>query len=359
MVRWTVLLLSLIIFTSRASADDVGFVPAGSKQAGGIVDLALIYQGGTTRIDWTQEQFASALSWTNPESGEEEWLFDGFLFLEIVQGEGYAFADGHAEKPARRTEWEWYLDRLYKPGLSLSALDAATSATVARIGQPPRPRRVVLTILEPIHEQEDWGRIGERGMDFSKPEDRSAAAIWFMEQLESRWNQAGFKHLELAGFYMVAEGIRPHDVPMSQAIGEAVRERGYRFYWIPYWGAPGSADWKELGFDIAYQQPNHFFHLNVPDSHLGKAIAFARRHGMGMELEWDARAIRKKGDYLPRFHSYMDAYAEAGVWDDAAVAHYYTHPLLIAIEEGDEDVQKAINRYRSILAQRQKKFAER
>ena len=56
-------------------------------------DLALIYQGGSHRIDWTLEQFVPYVTHTFAD-GHKDWLFDGFLFLEFNDGNGYAYASG-------------------------------------------------------------------------------------------------------------------------------------------------------------------------------------------------------------------------------------------------------------------------
>ena len=47
-------------------------------------DLALIYQGGVHRLDWTQEQFVPYVTHTFAD-GHKDWFFDGFLFLEGCQ----------------------------------------------------------------------------------------------------------------------------------------------------------------------------------------------------------------------------------------------------------------------------------
>jgi len=55
----------------------------------------------------------------------------------------------------------------------------------------------------------------------------------------------------------------------------------------------------------AWQQPNHFFHPELPDSRLQEACDFARQHGMGMELELDERLISRPKTFAPRFDAYL------------------------------------------------------
>ena len=67
-----------------------------------------------------------------------------------------------------------------------------------------------------------------------------------------------------------------------------MRSLGYKFYWIPYWGSDGHGEWKELKFDVAYQQPNYFFYEQKPDSmHLKTVCEFAKEKGMYLEVEFE------------------------------------------------------------------------
>lgn len=87
-----------------------------------IRDLALIYQGGVQRIDWTPDQFVPYVT-HQFANGTKDWLFDGFLFLEFADGKGHNYAYGYAKKQARKIEWEWLLDRLFEKGKALDALN--------------------------------------------------------------------------------------------------------------------------------------------------------------------------------------------------------------------------------------------
>ncbi|MDE5595604.1 MAG: DUF4855 domain-containing protein [Muribaculaceae bacterium] len=48
-----------------------------------IRDLALIYQGGSQRIPWTEDQIEPYVV-HKFGNGKKDWLFDGFLFLEFA-----------------------------------------------------------------------------------------------------------------------------------------------------------------------------------------------------------------------------------------------------------------------------------
>ena len=345
-----------LMFAPLLSASEPAYMPPG-PQTGGIVDLALIYQGGTHRIDWTPEQFEPYLTWTNPDTQKEEWLFDGFLFIEFKSNTGFMFAKGYGSKPSTKENQLWFLERVFEKGKAVDALDKALGKTIQRLGTPPRPRRVVLTLPEPIIQTENWGELNGKALDFKNNEDRVAAVKWFIDLLLERWKKEGYQNLELAGFYWVAEEMGKDDtVKLIQPIGQYIRSHNKRFYWIPWWNSPGSKIWKDLGFDAAYQQPNYFFKLNVPDGRVEDACRFAKEHAMGLEMEWDHRAMNDKENYARRLKGYLDGFEQAGVWKEAAVAHYMDGHGMIALSKStDPNIIPLYRRLCSAIAERQKK----
>ena len=362
-------LISVIMVSKKAgtvnTSDEVSahFLPAGAPESGGIVDMALIYHGNARRLDWNKKQLSPHVSWLNPETNTEEWLFDTFLFIEFKDPNGDLFAKGYRGEPAKRTVFEWFLNRIFEKGVAVDALNELLGETASRIGPPSIPRKVILTIPEPISGYKNWGELNGKPVDFDVQADRIAVAKWFIDNLMERWQEAGFDHLELAGFYWVAEEMGDNDIDLElmQATGKYIRELGKRFYWIPWWQAPGSGEWKNLSFDAAYQQPNHFFRDTIPQSRLDKACAFAKEHNMGMEMEWDARIWKDKENFLPRMQAYLDVFENAGVIKNASMAHYMDngglYDLFMKIEEEkDEDLRNIFNRYCSIIAGRQRTF---
>lgn len=346
----------LAIVPRSWSAEESDYLPIASDKAGGIVDLALIYQGGTHRIPWTSEQFRPYLTWTDPETGKEEWLFDGFLFLEFRSGKGEIYAKGYGQKPATKEDWLWYLDRIFASDLAVHALNQELAQTVQRLGQPPRKRKVVLTVPEPIIQTVNWGELDGKSLDFTDTNDRIVATKWFIDQLLKRWEEGDFKHLELAGFYWVAEEMGDSDQQLILAAGNYIRSKQKRFFWIPWWNSPGSRTWKQLGFDAAYQQPNYFFvRYNYPETHVLTACDFAKSQGMGLEMEWDDNLFTDPEKFAPRFLNYFESFETKGVWDRSAVAHYMSGQGMINFQKSEiPRVKELYNKYGKILSQRQK-----
>jgi hypothetical protein len=326
MLRSVLLLLLLTISNYACAARHASLPPAGSYLplvpfgANGPSDIVLIYQGGTDRLAWSEEQFAPYVS-ARGSDGREHWLFDGFLFVEFRDNRGHDYMGGIGHAPARQEDWLWLIERNFASDSGVAALDRALDLAIRRLGKPERPRQVILTLPEPIPSLSDWGSLNGHTVDFSNTDDRVAACRWHIETALAKWRALNPRHLELAGFYWVAEdGTR--DATVLPEVAKIVHAHGVRFFWIPYWRAGGAADWSALGFDAAYQQPNHFFHPEVEDRRLDEACGFARSHHMGMEFEVDRRACNSPNLFRPRLYSYLRAFDVNGVRDGSAMAYY-------------------------------------
>lgn len=342
------------VAAAESARSSAGYLPLSSSNAAGITDLVLIYQGGTHRPAWTVEQFAPYVSFHETNQAKACWLFDGFLFIEFQDGRGHEFARGYRQQPARKEDWLWLLDRNFEKGRAIDALDTAIATAAEQNGQPQRRRQVVLTLPEPIHSQTNWGELSGRALDFSKPEDRVAACAWHVRTALAKWRALAPKNLDLAGFYWVAENAHQAGDILPQ-IAADLHAQGQRFFWIPYWNAAGGADWRKLGFDAAYQQPNHFFNPKVPDTRLDAACAFARTNGMGLEFECDARATTSAELFRPRLRAYLQAFERNGVKAHAAMAYYEGGGALLAMAQSkDAEVQELYREVARWVATRQK-----
>ena len=293
-----------------------------------IRDLVLIYQGGANRIDWTENQFLPYVSHSFSD-GKRDWLFDGFLFLDQYDGRGSSFIPAWGVKKARKIEWKWYLDRLFEKNKSLDALDNCISRLKQSIGNPGFKHKIVLSIPTPLPGQTDWGEVDGRSLDFNNYEDQAAAAKWYINEIVARFKSCEFENLELVGLYWIDEDIC-HTKELTKFIAPIVHEKGLQFVWIPYYKARGYDRWQELGFDIAYHQPNYFFHKNIPYSQLDESCELAREHGMAMEFEIDSKALIEAEDSsFDRMQSYIDAFKKNGVFEKSAIAYYTGSKALI------------------------------
>lgn len=319
-------------------------------------DLALIYQGGAHRWDWNESDIEPYVTHSFAD-GTEDWLFDGFLFLEFKDGKGRQFSPGYDKINATRADWEWYIDRLFEKGKSLHALDAVISAKKKALGEPGFRHKVVLTLMVPIGGQTDWGEVDGRKLDFNNGADRKAAICWFADALIDRFKTEGFENLDLYGFYWIDEDMVSSRELLPE-ISPYVHSKGMKFVWIPYFKAAGHERWRELGFDIAYHQPNHFFQSEIPDERLDIAIDEALACGMAMEFECDERALSQSPDaFAPRMTAYIDAFERRGVFERSALAYYTgSHLLTDFVRNPSAENAALADRFARIICSRRSKL---
>lgn len=351
----TVLLAFAQLAGNIACSQSPAYLPLADRECAGISDLILIYQGGNHRPEWTAEQFQPYVSWTSPRTGRAEWLFDGFLFLELWNGKDRDFAAGYGRKPARKEEWEWYLDRLFTPGRALAALNAQCETVSRSIGEPARKRQVVIMIPEPIQDQTDWGDVAGTTMDFQRNEHRLAACRWYFKEVQRRWTEAKLSRLELAGLYWLSEHTQHGGAELLPSVAREIRQYGWKFFWIPYWKAPGAEDWRRLGFNAAYQQPNYFFNPLVPAIRFEQALGFARKNGMGVEMEWDHKIFKDPETFVPRMEAYLESFRKAGADQAASMAHYEGGGALMQLAKStNPDERELYREYCETIARRQR-----
>lgn len=97
------------------------------------------------------------------------------------------------------------------------------------------------------------------------------------------------------------------------------------------------------GFDVAYQQPNHFFNHSIPDSRLDEACATARRHGMAMEFEFDEKATAAiPNSSHDRMAAYINHFEKNDVFNSSAVAYYCGNRGVLTLDESDNPKDKAL-----------------
>jgi hypothetical protein len=337
-----------------SSTNGAHFYPLWQPAPPNTTDMVLIYQGGTQRSAWAPDEYAPYVSAVDSRDHQEKWLFDGFLFIEYVNGKKHALEEGLKLPPADQQDWQDLLARNFEPGHGLAALEQTCAETEKRIGPPLRPRQVVLTLPEPIEGATNWGVLDGRKLDFAILAHRVAACEWHIDNALKQWQELSPRHLTLAGFYFVPErtlGTTPRFLPL---IAQKIHARGKQFYWIPYWWARGAAEWKQHGFDIAWQQPNHFFHPELPDSRLQEACAFARAHGMGMEMELDERLISKPETFAPRFDAYLKAFEANGAKSSSSIAYYEGGGTLLHLSKSEKpDVRHYYDRLAEWVLDRQ------
>ncbi len=314
--------LSWLAHTGNGAPPGANYFPLWRDGKTNAIDMALIYQGGVHRPQWATNRFAPYVTFRDTQAGKEEWLFDTFLFIEFKDGKGHAYAADSGKNPAGKSEWQFLLDRNFAANDGIPMLEKTCEAARSRIGSPLRKRKVAITLPEPVFAKTNWGELNGRALDFNKADDQISACEWFMDTAEEKWRELAPRNLDLAGFYWLDE-TAPTNAEFIQAVARRVHARGKQFYWIPFWQpSHWKGQWQSYGFDIAWQQPNHFFHPELPDSRLRDACYFADSHGMGLEMEFDPRMISQPNIFMPRFEAYFKAFDQFGVSQNASMAWY-------------------------------------
>ena len=316
--------IAFLLHSPAQAAAAGGYFPLWQKDPPNATDTVLIYHGGMGRLLWTPDQFKPYVSYVDPRDGKEKWLFDGFLFIEFHDQKITFSADEGNGKwlPGDKKEWQLLLNRNFQRGYGVPALEQCCAETEERLGAPLRPHQVILTLPEPVDNFADWGEVDGRKLDFSSVTDRVVACEWHINEALAKWHALAPKHLTLAGFYFVPESIGHSNPQMVPLVAQYIHAQGLHFYWIPFWHAKLAGEWHALGFDLASQQPNYFFHPQLPESELTTVCDFARAHGMGTEMEFDDRLIKQPEVFAPRFESYLKAFADNGARDSASISYY-------------------------------------
>jgi hypothetical protein len=314
-----------------------------------ISDLVLLYHGGTHRLDYTEEELAPYISISN--EGKRSWLYDGFLFIEFKDNKGSMYAEGYGGKPAGKNEWMWLISRNLEEGKGVSALNSALGKLYKRKELSKRDRKVVLTLPEPIKDFENWGLADAKKLNFRNNTDRVTASKWYIDYALDEWKKKNFENVTLDGFYWVAETQKNSDNILVE-IGNYIRSKGLKFYWIPYMYAQGAEKWKEAGFDVAYQQPNYFFQLDRPKTLFDRAIANSEQYKMGLEMEFDDNILDPQ--FRARYYDYIDAFQNAKAWDILPIAYYEGGGTWLKMFRSNDPVlRKAYHDLATIIINRQ------
>lgn len=303
-------------------------------------DMVLLYGGGHHRkpFCWDQDRMSSYVTFKD-RSGKEHWLFDGFLLLEFMDpavngGPGKTFVTGYKYQgeympSADKTDWQNLIDYYFMSGSGVDAIENAVAAAEKRIGAPQEKRKIVIGIPEPITflysatksgGTSYWGMLDGKTLDFKNLRDRILACRWYIDEVRRQFYSKHFQHVELAGFYWVAETSQDTDT-ILKPLSKYLDQLDYSFKWIPFFNAAGYTRWKEYGFDAAYLQPNYFFNASIPKSRLEEACDLALKYDMDMEIEFDEKVQVQYG-FEYKLRDYMEVFRKRGIWASHRLAYY-------------------------------------
>lgn len=312
-----------------------GYAHAHSVGAAGIHNAVLVYTKGHGRLGtWTRTDFLPLVA-SRSLGHTPRPLFDTILFTPY-------------RLPTTQSAWQGWLDDLFAPDRQLQALDQALDGQVStwpkwrRIVPFRRRERVVITIptmrddLAPQFaaalEQADRAHTRwAHAPSVRAASGRRAIVAWYLNQVQLRWQRAHFRNLRLVGMAWQPESlsvVHPWDRDVVRATAALVHAYGWRFLWIPFYGAVGLPEWRRLGFDVAMVQPNVSFHWNMDaQARLAEVARFARRYGTGLEMEahWNvtSRYPQLADTAQQRYFAYFAAGRTLGFQDSDVVKGWY------------------------------------
>ncbi|MBR4809904.1 MAG: DUF4855 domain-containing protein [Bacteroidales bacterium] len=370
----------------------------------GFADISLVTLGRHNAVPpvWTEDRFASHVVF-NASDGTSAWLYDAFLCIDSydpVRGMSYCLTNGRPSSV--KASWEDLLEGWLGDDGAIRKLDAAINKAASKLGPPPSPRLVVMSLPDPVmfsnfadknSSTVYWGEADGRKLDFSKPEDQVAAYRWYMDSCRKRFAALGLNNVELAGFYILSEELHlapslykeagigygesetfnyqyKHWEEIIPAAAEYAHSCNEGLWWIPYHLAPGYKLWKKLGFDAAFMQPNYYWDNGSTSHPMSKTIAALKQYGMGIELEFEFSLVASvmsdgrsgpDGSGNPTFYykdvpmlrdrvrEYMKAYKDSGLYGAMPIAVYSgtdaMHQLASSKDPGDVQMYEEICRF--------------
>ncbi|MBE3577190.1 MAG: DUF4855 domain-containing protein [Limnochordales bacterium] len=318
-----------------------GYAAAGSPAAAGarhIVLATYAYPPNETLGRWTARDYLPYVAYLSEDGKPQDWMFDSILLAP--QGSTPSGRGLVGDKPgaaANMEDWQWLLDETFMPGHQLDALQEAAHQAKQALGDPDYKVKVFLTLVYPSPFQNAFGDLDGDGVPesfaWSDPkvgpekalENRVAAVKWLLDEYLRRWQEKQYPDLELVGFWWHRESIlfqnSPNDDELVRQVADLVHQAGYKFIWIPYYGAAGSYDWWEYGFDAAILQPNYMF-ADVGRERLELAARIARTLGMGIEME---KHWLGGWNELQKWIDYLAAGVEQRYMQEAVIGYYQNY----------------------------------
>ena len=173
--------------------------------------------------------------------------------------------------------------------------------------------------------------------DLSTPEGRLSYLKYQVDEYLKAWEEAGFEHITLLGFYWNNETIHRHDLALEKAviggINAYIHEKGYKSFWCPYYSAYGTWLWQELGFDVACLQPNYMFYVTEP-TRLKATADIAKIYGMCVEIEIEV--VSGEGS-VGKYREYLREGFDSGYMHSVKLYYVSGTPSAIAAAYDSED----------------------
>lgn len=317
-----------------------GYLAPGEATAG-IQDLVLLYNGWYANGfgNWTKDNIVPYISYVDEGGQPKDWFFDGVLYLGLSAPSKRTFHE--SATPSNKTDWEWYLDKTFASQGDMQQLNEAAKETAQKLGQPDHKVKVSLMIPYPDAKQGQFGDVDGDGVSENFQynvigheeayKNKQKAVKWYIDRAMELWQEGDYSNLELVALYWLSEKVSlsaSHEEDLIRYAGELTHSLGMKYFWIPYFDANRFWQWKELGFDAAVLQPNYFFTTSIPESRITETANYAKRFGMGVEIETHEGIVKdgapvSDGDiWRARYKAYLNGGVDHGYMNGAFQAYY-------------------------------------
>jgi hypothetical protein len=317
----TVLLIlsNLLCFETAAAVK----VPT-AEDMGGYENLCLTYTFRYAASDNGRHYEQDLMPYTAylDKNGKiKDFFFDSYLFLPCM-GYGPSGARMHLQEgnPTKAIDWTAYVDDTFYSKANVDALESAFGKTKAALNDTKSKAGVFFTLLYPSTEATNFGNLGGKNLNFSKLEDRKYALKWMIDEQIKRFEQKGYKHLDLVGFYWLEEFTAASgDGELLKYASDYLHSKGLKFIWIPWYKANDYEKWQSYGFDVACMQPNLMWLGYHDPNRVEDSVKLSEKYGLCMEMECDGRVYTD--EYFGRYLSYLEGGMNSSMMD--AVKMYY------------------------------------
>lgn len=303
------------------------YCPPGSPEVGGTKNMVLIYNGyysSNPAIGQnTVQELIPYVGYRTTAGTITDFMFDGFLFLPYGAAPSGGNYGANLAAPTVMSDWQYYLNNTFDPSYNLAALDSATGIVKKILNDASYKEKVEIAIPYPNPTATNFGNVDGVSENLSYLSAREQVLKWYVDQVISKWDSAGYANLDLVGFYWYSESagftVDDSESAMLNYIANYVTGLGKVLDWIPFKDASGFAEWSTLGFDGAWMQPNYAFH-NYPEQELGETANAIKKLGMGIEIEinWELT----DSTYRSKYYAYLNYGVTKGYMTGAAHTYY-------------------------------------
>ena len=326
------------------------------ESTGGINDLVLCYNGfynvgGNPEYgNWNRSDFRPYLTYIDEDGKAVDTMFDGILLLGLRSQYGRYFMQTGDTDHLQEEDWYWYLDKTFGEGGDVDELNEAAKIAAEELNDPDY--KVKLVVMDPgiYTSHTKFGYLGgDHVLNFKVDADWKYASEWWLSEVERRFNEGNYDHVELAGYYWLDEQYGFGETLWYQEYHRQwVHDHGYKFYWIPMSPANGYLWGHDVGFDAVAFQPGHYFtnpyEMNkkgyLGTGYVENCIGLASYGNMTIEFEMDPATFTNHAKYN-QFLDYLNAAQMHGIGEPSVYRAWYqdVKAVLQAAYSGNETVR--------------------